>query len=160
MAGSSMPPGRATRGTGAGVGIRDFRAEQENAMATGSKEVCFFREPAKKTDSSDSRGHTAPRREQNCPVSAGWGKKGRKEGAGRDRERATGSMEGTEIRPGKTDRKEDNAEMKFGGQITGGRSQGERGCKSLGQFIYLYVYGDLEGCRTDIKDLEECSSYS
>ena len=46
--------GRATRGTEAGVGIRDFRTKRENAMATGSKEVREICDPANFPDSFDS----------------------------------------------------------------------------------------------------------
>ena len=46
--------GRATRGTEAGVGIRDFLAKRENAMATGSKEVRKICDPANFPDSFDS----------------------------------------------------------------------------------------------------------
>ena len=46
--------GRATRGTEAGVDIRDFRTKRENAMATGSKEVREICKIANFPDSFDS----------------------------------------------------------------------------------------------------------
>ncbi len=46
---------RATRGTEAGGGIREFRVKRENAMPTGSKEVRIFCDSAKYPDSFDSQ---------------------------------------------------------------------------------------------------------